>query len=82
VYVCSSGSDDVSDDAHVEVDPNFFSLHNVILKRWNSFPIQPSLLVSLKQTIYVFGEFMSTSYSHQHQSVYVFMSIEGGNDML
>ena len=24
MYVCSSGSDDVSDDAHVEVDPNFF----------------------------------------------------------
>ena len=24
MYVCSSGSDVISDDAHVEVDPNFF----------------------------------------------------------
>ena len=27
MYVCGSGSDDVSDDGHVEVDPNFFFLN-------------------------------------------------------
>ena len=42
MYVCGSGSDDVSDDGHVEVDPNFFfSMQDVILMHWNSFPIQP-----------------------------------------
>ena len=54
----------------------YFSLHDVILKCWNSFLIQPTLLVGLKETIKMFDEFMTTSYGCQRQSVYVVISME------
>ena len=44
---------------HIGALTKYFSLHDVILKFWNSFLIQPTLLVSLKETIEMFDEFMT-----------------------
>ena len=51
-------------------------MHDVILKCWNSFLIQPTVLVGLKETIEMFDEFMTTSYGRQCQRICVVMSME------